>query len=136
LPSYGWRSTKKHAASASPKMRKRRHLTQQTMAEKLKIGYRTYQTWESGTLPEWDNLVKLARFFKVRPEDIIGDEQVPASSSTDGAGQFDRIESRLQALLDHFKIPWPAPVTDPGDELERALGDDDEPGEQPKRDTA
>lgn len=76
--------------------RKRKHLTQQAMAERLGIAYRTYQTWEAGTMPEWDNLEKLSLFFGVRPEDIIGDDA--RSVSVQEQSQLDRLEAEVGAI--------------------------------------
>lgn len=78
------------------RLRARKRLTQQALADKLKVGYRTVQTWESGTMPEWPNLEKLARALDVRPEDIIGDEPAPEPS------QLGRIEESLAEL--HAKV--------------------------------
>jgi transcriptional regulator with XRE-family HTH domain len=84
-------------------LRKNKRLTQQAMADRLKIGYRTYQTWESGSvMPEWPNLEKLAKFFKVKPEDIIG--EIPDPDRLLGPGneisiQLDRLEAKLDRAL-------------------------------------
>lgn len=58
-------------------LRTRRRLTQQAMAERLGIAYRTYQTWEAGRMPEWENLEALANFHGIRAEQIIGDDEAP-----------------------------------------------------------
>jgi Helix-turn-helix. len=73
-------------------LRKRKRLTQQAMAEQLRIAYRTYQTWEAGRMPEWDNVLKLSAFHGVRPEDLIG-EDAPLE-----VGQVATIEGKLDAL--------------------------------------
>jgi transcriptional regulator with XRE-family HTH domain len=78
-------------------LRKRKRLTQQAMAERLQIAYRTYQTWEAGTMPEWDNLEKLASFFGVKPEFLIGDNGI--ADDPDLLPQLDRIETKLEAVL-------------------------------------
>lgn len=68
-------------------------LTQQRLSEKLGVGYRTVQSWESGdVMPEWDNVERLAKFFKVRPEQVIG-EAPPVEPA-----QLDRIEAKLDQL--------------------------------------
>lgn len=72
-------------------MRKRRRMTQQAMAEALDVSYRAYQTWEAGTMPEWSNVEKLAKFFRVKPEAIIGE----AEPGPEEAPQLDRIEQAL-----------------------------------------
>ncbi len=79
-------------------LRKRKRLTQQAMSERMGIAYRTYQTWEAGTMPEWANLEKLADALGVRVEDIIGDDDVgPVEFS-----QLDRIEANQRELLERF----------------------------------
>lgn len=93
-------------------LRKRKHLTQQAMAEKLKCGYRTYQTWEAGTMPEWPNLLKLAELLGVEPEHIIGEETAPPDPS-----QLDRIEASLAELLAAVRRLEGGEYPDPPDEL-------------------
>lgn len=91
-------------------LRKRKRLTQQQMAERLKIGYRTYQTWEAGTMPEWPNLEKLAELLGVRPEHIVGEDD---GLGPDAGTQLDRIEAKLDQLLDLItpgEAPGPAEV--------------------------
>ena len=79
-------------------LRKRKRLTQQAMAERLQIAYRTYQTWEAGTvMPEWENLEKLALFHQLRVEDIIGDDMEAAPPSL--GDQLDRIEANQDRIL-------------------------------------
>lgn len=77
-------------------LRKRNHLTQQAMAERLGIAYRTYQTWEAGRMPEWHNVEKLAKFFKVKPEAIVGEI---TEFDADTLSQLDRIEQRLEEAI-------------------------------------
>lgn len=82
-------------------MRKLRRLTQQQMCEKLGVAYRTYQTWEAGTMPEWPNVEKIATFFEIRPEDWIGEDDIVLSAAKPGEPtQLDRIEAKLDRLLE------------------------------------
>lgn len=85
------------------RLRKRKRFTQQALAEKLKIGYRTVQGWEAGTMPEWPNLEALAEVLGVRPEDIIGDEDVRDASTT-FRDQLDRIEANQQEILERLDL--------------------------------
>lgn len=78
------------------RLRESRRLTQQAMAEKLGIAYRTYQTWEAGTMPEWSNLERLATALGVRAEELIGEDPPAAASQS----QLDRIEAKLDQLLE------------------------------------
>lgn len=84
-------------------LRKQRRLTQQVMAERLGIAYRTYQTWEAGmVVPEWPNLEKLAAFFGIKPEDIIGESpDVGALLGLEppDQAQLDRIEEKVDQVL-------------------------------------
>lgn len=96
------------------RLRRAKRMTQQAMAEKLGIAYRTYQTWEAGTMPSWPNLERLAIELGVRPEDIIGDEPavaIQAMVATDST-QLDRIEAMLVEVLerlDEHGITLPTP---------------------------
>ena len=102
-------------------LRKRKRLTQQAMAERLRIGYRTYQTWESGTLPEWHNLEKLAKFHGVKPEHILGEDAEPPRLD-----QLDRIEEKIDAILVQLGISVP----DLQQAIEQELEDAGEQDEQ------
>lgn len=80
-------------------LRKRKHLTQQKLAERLDVGYRTVQTWEQGTMPEWPNLERLAADLGVQPEEIIGDDDVlEAMRAGPVSVQLDRIEAELRVV--------------------------------------
>lgn len=99
------------------RLRQRKRLTQQAMAEKLGIAYRTYQTWESGTMPEWPNLEKLALALGTTPERLIGDDEIPEPS------QLDRIEAKLDELLELLR---PSGTEGPDAVLETEAGRLDE----------
>lgn len=88
-------------------------LTQQLVAERLKVGYRTVQSWESGAVvPEWPNVERMAKFFKVRPEEIMG--ELPPMEPK----QLDRIEAKLDQLL---MMLSDNPESYPDEDAERAL---------------
>ena len=54
-------------------LRTERNIFQKNIAEHLGITVRTYQYYESGELePNLENLVKLADFFKVSMDDLLG----------------------------------------------------------------
>lgn len=98
-------------------MRKQRRLTQQAMAEKLEVSYRAYQTWEAGKMPEWPNVEKLAKFFRVKPESIIGEDGLGPAD----VPQLDRVEAMLEAIMGHLGIELPGDLGDPAEALEREL---------------
>ena len=81
------------------RLRKRRRLTQQKLADQLGVAYRTVQGWEGGTMPDWVNLEKLAAFFEVRPEDLIGDGEFAPIPT-----QADRIEHKLDLILEQLGL--------------------------------
>lgn len=84
-------------------LRKQKRLTQEKLAQRLDVAYRTYQTWESlkePVMPDWPNLEKLAKFHGVKPEDIIGETPDLAAlmGVKDGQhSQLDRIQAELAA---------------------------------------
>lgn len=50
-----------------------RNLTRQQIADLLGISVRTYQTYETGTRePSLSNLVKIADFYKISLDELIG----------------------------------------------------------------
>lgn len=68
--------------------------TQEAVARRLKVGDRTYQSWEYGeAVPRWHNREKLAKLYKVTVEDIMGAPPPRAPSD-----QLARIESQLAAI--------------------------------------
>jgi transcriptional regulator with XRE-family HTH domain len=84
-------------------LRTRKRLTQEQMAQRLDVAYRTYQTWESQkvpVMPDWPNLEKLARFHGVKPEDIIGETPDVGALLGNGTSQsqLDRIEADVAAI--------------------------------------
>lgn len=50
-------------------------LSQATVAEKLGVSLRSYGEWERGALPETENLLKLADYFNVSTDYILGRSQ-------------------------------------------------------------
>ena len=54
-------------------LREQHHYTQEAAAAKLKVAYRTYQSWEQGTsVPRWAMRERIAKFYKVPIEEING----------------------------------------------------------------
>ncbi len=76
-------------------MRLEAKLTQKELAEKLKIGQNTYSYWEKGIRkPVGENLNKLANFFNVSTDYLLG------NSSIKDQKKFDE---DLEKSLDTFK---------------------------------
>jgi len=62
-----------HLASNIRKQRNKRNLTQEEMAEQLRLNYRYYQKLESGSYsPRLHTLFKLSRLLKTRLIDLLG----------------------------------------------------------------
>ena len=54
-------------------LRTERNLTQEETAEKISVSNKTYSKWETGTTsPDLETLVKLARFFGVTADNLLG----------------------------------------------------------------
>ena len=76
-------------------MRLEAKLTQKELAEKLKIGQNTYSYWEKGIRkPVGENLNKLANFFNVSTDYLLGNSNIKDQK------QFDE---DLEKSLDTFK---------------------------------
>ena len=76
-------------------MRLEAKLTQKELAEKLKIGQNTYSYWEKGIRkPVGENLNKLANFFNVSTDYLLGNSNIKDQK------QFDE---DLEKYLDTFK---------------------------------
>ena len=57
-------------------LRKEQHITQQSVADYLGIKVRTYQYYEgNGHRPDYETLVKLADFFDVTADYLLGREE-------------------------------------------------------------
>lgn len=84
-------------------LRERHHLTQEAAAAKLKVAYRTYQSWEQGTsVPRWATRERIAKFYGVSVEEINGPAAPAENASTSTAERLERIEqsvNEIHALL-------------------------------------
>lgn len=64
-------------------LRKRTGMTQETLAEKLGVSRQTIAKWEAGeSVPDLSNSSKLAEVFQVRLDDLVNEEEDPASGRT------------------------------------------------------
>lgn len=81
-------------------LRARSPYSQQQVADRLGIGLRAYQKLEKLGTTKWERVQQLAEVFTTAPEKIwYGDEYAPPDPN-----QLNRIERKLDALLDHFEI--------------------------------
>ena len=76
-------------------MRLEAKLTQKELAEKLKIGQNTYSYWEKGIRkPVGENLNKLANFFNVSTDYLLGNSNIKDQK---------KFDEDLEKSLDTFK---------------------------------
>lgn len=100
-------------------LRSQRGLSQEDVAQALGVTAKTYGDWERGGGIRPDNTRRIARYFKVKPAELIDPEIEPASSNGSGpydpgemADQLHRIEDMLRTLLEHEGLT-PPPLADP-----------------------
>jgi len=71
-------------------LRKKEKLTQEQLADKLKVSRQAVTKWESGqTLPDLTNLKDIAVFFGVTIDELLGDDKIANATS---------LEKRLKDL--------------------------------------
>lgn len=111
-------------------LRKARHLSREKVASEIDVSTKSVYAWENGGGIRWDNAKKLGLLYDVDPETLVtcdGGPAVVALPNPDASpldadeAALRRIESKLDALLEHFA------VSDPAAELEALLGEDDPP---------
>ena len=56
------------------KLRKQNALSQEQLAEKLNVSRQAVSRWESGALPDMDNVVKIGRFFDCSLDYLLNNE--------------------------------------------------------------
>lgn len=88
------------------RLRKRKGLTQYNVAAELSVSHSAVQKWESGkVVPEPANLFALAALLDCAPDDI--GPPAPERSVDEALaepGQLDRMEAKLDRLLEHFRL--------------------------------
>lgn len=53
-------------------LRKEKDITQEQLAEKIKVSCRTVSRWETGTSdPSTSNLIAIAKLFHITPEELL-----------------------------------------------------------------
>lgn len=56
------------------RMRKQDGLSQEQLAEKLNVSRQAISKWETGTIPDLDNLVKIGRYFDCSLDYLVNNE--------------------------------------------------------------
>jgi transcriptional regulator with XRE-family HTH domain len=109
-------------------LRKRQDISQPTAATRANVGYRSYQSWESGRVePRKASREKLAKLYGVEPgyfrwaqpatEDVVTLERI--------ADRLDGMHSDIRSIADQLGTSRPDGDEfgpDPADELGQALG--------------
>lgn len=82
------------------RLRERKHLSQERIAELIGVSERSYQDWEYGKAqPRWRNLERLAEVLGVSEEEILG--TTTANGVTQGIpARLERIEEAIEGLRD------------------------------------
>jgi transcriptional regulator with XRE-family HTH domain len=116
-------------------LRAERGLSQEEVAQVLGVTAKTYGDWERGGGIHATNARKVARYFKVKPADIVTPDFEPASLNGDGASQeqLDRIERKLDEILERLDDPatQDEPAVLPSEPLPPAR--ERPPAERPRR---
>ena len=68
------------------KLRKENGLSQENLATKLNVSRQAVSKWESGAIPDIDNIVNLARFFDCSIDYLLNDD----IDSIDGSIESDK----------------------------------------------
>lgn len=81
--------------------RKNLHLTQQELANKLGIKRTTYCSYENGkSMPSAENLIKLADFFNISTDSLLGREPEIVDLRAISANQRLAVEAIVNKLTD------------------------------------
>lgn len=90
-------------------LRAQSRLSREKVAAEIGVTTKTLYSWENDGGIKIDNATRLAAFYGVEdPASLV-------TRSTDGGDQLDRIERKLDMLIDHFGL------IDHGEEFEREL---------------
>ena len=74
-------------------LRKAKGMTQEELATRLFVSRALVSLWELGTrLPDYSNVVRMAKLFDVRESDIIGEEDYLYASSGEMNAFYEEIE--------------------------------------------
>ena len=78
-------------------LRTEKGLTQEELAEMLLVSRSLVSMWELGTrMPDYSNVVRLAKLFNLKEADIVGGEDYLYRSSTELKKFFDEIDEFTQ----------------------------------------
>jgi transcriptional regulator with XRE-family HTH domain len=81
-------------------LREGRHLSQEDAAHEIGVSAKSLRAWEHGGPIRWDNAKRVARFYKVKAEELVSRElPEPVDFEEVYADQLTRIEEMLKEVL-------------------------------------
>lgn len=85
-------------------LRKQSRMTQQQVADRLRLHRTTYTKYETGVVaPDREAMLQLAELFGVTVDFLVGREAYTASALADGTGEEIRLSLQEQNLLQMFR---------------------------------
>ena len=85
-------------------LRKNRNLSQQQLAKESGIRYGVIKKWErDSTKPNVDNLIKLAKYFDVSTDYLLGLTRTPFENAVSVAGLKQSDIRAVNSLIDHYR---------------------------------
>lgn len=95
-------------------LREDRGITQKQCAEELSVSYDNYNKWENGSSPNFDTLVKIANFFNVTIDYLLGASDTKKPENDDINKRLGLSDKAIYALEELHK-------NDPGNPLTMAV---------------
>lgn len=88
------------------KLRKLRNLTQEEMADILEVSLSSYQKYErDAIMPSYETLIKIADFYGVTTDYLLGREQGEPSAVEKLAGEFNMTALEKEILEGYVNLP-------------------------------
>lgn len=93
-------------------LRDERHLSQEDAAHEIGVSTKALRAWEKGGKIKWPNAKAAGRFYKVDPESLVArdNDDLPMVIAEQEQGQLDRIEEKLDRILETLKPPEESPA--------------------------
>lgn len=78
-------------------LRKNNNLSQEELAAKLQVSRQAISKWETGTIPDIDNILKISTFFNCSTDYLLSDTEAKESIAVDSVKK----EKSLQVKKHH-----------------------------------
>jgi DNA-binding XRE family transcriptional regulator len=99
------------------RLREDRHLSQEDAAHEIGVSVKTIRAWEKGGGILWPNAKRAGRFYGVEPETLVSredGESIEVEIASDKLDdRLDRLEAKVDRLVDALNSEEPAPVAAP-----------------------